>query len=173
MIEFVIFLQVVTIIGGPLLILHVNKRVGAYASEVGKITAITNKIDAVVEQQKKITKATEEAKAEIGHSSWSKKEAITTRCKKLEEYLDLVFDTIESIRKCAQNAGSKDASPFHVLPMTTISKLTTLQLLYFPELEENNRQLTSLIKQFESIYGDFLIEKIDRSQFEKDTLAGC
>ena len=70
MIELIIFFQVVIVVGGPLFLLHISKRIGSYACEIGKITALSDKIDDIVEQQKRITQATEETKAEVNHLAW-------------------------------------------------------------------------------------------------------
>lgn len=155
MIEIIFIIQVIIVIGGPLFLLYINKRLGGYASEVGKITAISKKINEVVEQQEKITKVTEETKADIAHLAWKQKESLTIKRHKLEKYLEKVFEAVELTRDMATDPKGK------VLPITLIAKLTTLQKLYLPELEAENRKFTDVLNEYESILYEYSLNKID------------
>ncbi|MDH3354088.1 MAG: hypothetical protein OEL79_02600, partial [Chromatiales bacterium] len=126
MIEFIVILQVIIVIGGPLFLIHINKRVGSYASEVGKITAMSKKIDDVVEQQKQITKATEETKSDIFHLAWNKKEAQTIKRSKLEMYLEEIFETLDIMYKNVEKAHASDEAEAEKFSVTLIPKLTTI-----------------------------------------------
>ena len=168
MIEIIIFLQVVIVVGGPFFLTHINKRVGSYATEVGKITALNKKIDEVIEQQKQITKATEETKAEIAHLAWNKKESQIIKRKKLEEYLKVVFEVMEIMRNCAAKTYGTEKIEIDPLPVTTIAKLTTIQMLYLPELEESNNKLADIISEYEEIFNVYAIGKMDIVEFDKN-----
>lgn len=170
MIEFIVFLQVVIVIGAPLFFIHINKRVGSYASEVGKITALSSKIEDIVEQQKQITKATEETKANISHLAWSKRESQTIKRSKLEKYLEEIFRILDTMRNNVEKANKSENLEIEYLPITLIAKLTTIQMLYLPELEEENKAFTSLIDKFDSVYGEFTSKNIDIHEFEKKML---
>lgn len=170
MIEIIIFLQVVIVIGGPIFLIHINKRVGSYASEVGKITAINKKIDDVVAQQKKITEATEQAKSEIAHLAWNKKEAQTVKRQKLEEYIEMVFKTLEVMPKSEEKTSEAGKVEMEPLPFMLIPKLTTIQMLYLPELEVENKKFVDLIKKHEAASDDLYFEKINIEDFKLQML---
>ena len=167
MIELIIFMQVVLVIGVPLFLLHINKRVGSYASEVGKITAIGEKIDDVVEQQKQITKATENTKSNIAHLAWNKKEAQTIKRNKLENYLEEIFEAFDTVYQHVDDLSKPEMVEFKNYPVMLIPKLTTIQMLYLPELEEENKAFTDLLKKHDADYNNYVSKKIEKDEFVK------
>lgn len=164
MIEIILIIQIIIIIGGPLFLLYLNKRISSYASEVGKISAISNKIDDVVEQQERITKATEETKSGIAHLAWRQKESQIIKRNKLEEYLEKIFEAVELTREMATDPNNK------VLPMTLIARLTTLQKLYLPELDTENNKFTEILNAYESICFDFSLKRIDAKALHSESM---
>lgn len=163
MIKIILIIQIIIIIGGPLLLLYFNKRISSYASEVGKIRAISNKIDNVVEQQERITKATEETKSDIAHLAWRQKESQIIKRNKLEEYLEKIFEAVELTREIASEPDKK------VVPMTLLARLITLQKLYLPELDAENNKFTKILNDYEFICIDFSQKKIDDTTFRSET----
>ncbi|MEW8232524.1 MAG: hypothetical protein AB2745_19540 [Candidatus Thiodiazotropha endolucinida] len=164
---FILALQLFIIVGGPLFLIHIKKRVGSYASEVGKITALSKKIDDVVKQQKRITEATEETKANIAHLAWNKKEAQIIKRSKLEKYLEEIFETMDAMYINAQKAHEFEEVEIEEFPVTLGPKLSTIQMLYLPELEAENKEFINLIGNYHAIHSDLSSKKIDAEEFEK------
>ncbi|MFT6735361.1 MAG: hypothetical protein ACJAS9_003567 [Polaribacter sp.] len=163
----IIFVEVVLLIGGAFFWMHFNKRIGGFSGEIAKIEAVSKKINEVIEQQKKITKATEETKADIAHLAWNKKEAQTIKRIKLEEYIEEVFQNVEIMRTNAAKTYASGRVEIGPLPVTLIAKLSTIQMLYLPELKEENEVLSELIYNYESTFDDFSNAIINIDEFNE------
>lgn len=118
----------------------------SFGSEAGKIEALTKKLDEVSLQQALLTRVTETVKNDIEHQAWMRKESISLKTRKLEEFI-IEFIQDQDVRHQHRDmvvAGNRD-----VLDQSSNLKLKMLRYLYLPELKDQH-------EQYEKLYTEFL-----------------
>ena len=118
----------------------------SFGSEAGKIEALTEKLGKVSAQQEQLTRITETVKNDIEHQAWMRKESISLKTRKLEEFItEYIKD--QDVRH--QHRDLVIANNRGVLDQSSNLKLKMLRYLYLPELKCEH-------EQYERAYTDFL-----------------
>lgn len=157
----IIFVESILLVGGAFFWLYFNKRIGSFSSEVSKIEVMSKKLNEIVDQQKSLARAIEEEKLDVAHSAWSKKEILTMKKEKIEEYMKEAFWTIDFINKNVIRVFDNGEDKFSHLPVTTIPKLMTVQMLYIPEIKEESERFTQKIEDCETALTNYMNKNID------------
>lgn len=159
-----VLINATVFVGGAFFWKHFNSRISKFSGEVAKIEAVSKKIDEVVDQQKKLTRATEEVKSDIAHMAWNKKEFQTIKREKLELYLEQVSERSDEL--ASMTALARQGESIGFIPLTQVTRINSLQLLYLPELKNENNKFTNLLKKIQSASRALVSEVLDRQAFD-------
>ncbi|WP_375279128.1 hypothetical protein [Alteromonas australica] len=117
----------------------------SFGSEYGKIEALTNKLSEVSKQQETLTKITETVKHDIEHKSWTLKEEISLKPKKLEEFV-IEYMKDQDNRHLHRDRVFNDQH--ERLDQSTHIRLKMLIYLYLPELQSEYTRYERAYRQF-------------------------
>lgn len=109
--------------------------ISSYAKKRGERLATKADIDEIKKELAATTEITEKIKNDIVHQVWHKQQIETIKRNKLEEYLQHIYVSQESLSRDMNNKYFKTNEPVDTYAM---SKATMLQKLYFPELREEH-----------------------------------
>lgn len=100
-----------------------------YTTKVAELDALQENMQKVLDQLEQTTTLTKRIEKQIDHEDWTAREWKTVRRLKLEEMLDLVDGIIYWASELSTHAKEEQLN-------TSIFKIHSLGLLYFPELED-------------------------------------
>jgi len=107
-----------------------------YGAEAGKIDANTQKLDKILVQLAQSVEISESIKRDIEHGAWRDRELELLKREKLEQYLLNYYEAIENLTSKMRGSLFYDETPYD---KSCDAKLSMLQKLYLPELDEEHR----------------------------------
>lgn len=134
----------------------------SYGAEVGKIDANTLKLDEIQSQLAQSVEISESIKRDIEHGAWRERELELLKREKLEQYLINYYEAIENLTRKMKENFFYDETPYD---KTCEAKLSMLQKLYLPELDEEHRAYLVVSAKF----GEWIVAGLKEQQ-EKEEL---
>lgn len=135
--------------------------ISSYAKKRGERLATKADIDEIKKELAATTEITEKIKNDIVHQVWHKQQIETIKRNKLEEYLQHIYVSQESLSADMSNKYFKTNEPVDTYAM---SKATMLQKLYFPELREEHSVYLKAHAEFHMWVAKGLKELITRKE---------
>lgn len=135
--------------------------ISSYAKKRGERLATKADIDEIKKELAVTTEITEKIKNDIVHQVWHKQQIETIKRNKLEEYLQHIYVSQESLSADMNNTYFKTNEPVDTYAM---SKATMLQKLYFPELTEEHSVCLKAHTEFHMWFAEGLKELITQKQ---------
>ena len=123
----------------------------SYGSEVGKIDANTHKLKEIQRQLSESVEISESIKKDISHSAWRERELELLKREKLEQYLLNYYEAVENFSRKMNESFFDDDTPYD---KTHEAKISMLQKLYLPELDEVHRKYLIVSAAF----GNWIVE---------------
>jgi hypothetical protein len=124
---------------------------GAYIKKGAEIQSMSDNIQELANQQKRITEATEQVKQDIEHQVWRRKELELVRRQKMEEFASLCLAlpqqlTDEYIKRVHDVNADYDRHSF--------KKFMLIQRLYLPSFASNIVELIKLHERYDNLITD-------------------
>lgn len=135
--------------------------INSYAKKRGERLATKADIDEIKKELASTTEITEKIKNDIVHQVWRKQQIETIKRSKLEEYLQHIYISQESLSVDMNNKYFKTNESIDTYAM---SKATMLQKLYFPELKEEHSACLKAHAEFQRWIAEGLRELITKQQ---------
>ena len=147
--EIILAILTIAIIAGGYSIKRLSDTVKAYSksygTQIGKIDATTHKLAEIQDQLAQSVKISESIKSDIEHGAWRQKELELLKREKLEQYLLYYYEAIENLSKKMRQAYFYDQTPYD---KSCEAKLSMLQNLYLPELDEEHHSFLVMSVNF-------------------------
>ena len=121
----------------------------SFGKEVGKLDATKVRLDEIHEQLAQSVKISESIKSDIQHGAWRVREIELLKREKLEQYLLHLYQVEEELTIKMRNRYFYENEDFDELAQ---SRLSMIQELYFPELEEVHLKFISATTEFSDWY---------------------
>lgn len=135
--EIVLIILTIAILCGAYALKRLHESVKSYSKgfgqEVGKIDATTHKLDEIQAQLAQTVEITESIKTDIEHGSWREKELELLKRQKLEAYLMCYYTEKDNLTHKMREAYFDTKTEYD---READSKLSMLEILYLPELNE-------------------------------------
>ncbi|EIT7127077.1 hypothetical protein L2726_004712 [Vibrio parahaemolyticus] len=135
----------------------------SYGNEIGKIDANTHKLKEIQLQLSQSVEISESIKKEISHSAWRDRELELLKREKLEQYLLNYYEAVENLSRNMKEAFFCDETPYD---KTHEAKISMLQKLYLPELDQVHREYLTVSANF----GNWIVE--GRKEILENKIAG-
>ena len=130
-----------------------------YGAEAGKIDANTRKLEEIQSQLAQSVEISESIKRDIEHGAWRARELELLKREKLEQYLLNHYEAIENLTRKMKESFFYDETPYD---KTCEAKLSMLQMLYLPELDEEHREYLIVSAKFGEWIGAGLQELLEK-----------
>lgn len=124
-----------------------------FSETTADIEARFSQLDKIVDEQKLLTKATEEIKIELSHADWSRKEYLTLKRTKLEDLVLAIEAVAFDLRKICNSLLNLEVE-FEPADYPFASKVQMLASLYFPEVTDKS-------DEFQAAYSTLVISVVD------------
>lgn len=131
----------------------------SYGAEAGKIDANTHKLDEIQRQLAQSVEISESIRSDIEHGAWRERELELLKREKLEQYLLNYYDAVENLTRKMREAFFYDETPYD---KSCEAKLSMLQKLYLPELDEEHRAYLLVSAKFGEWMSAGLTEQLNK-----------
>lgn len=159
--QFYVLIILLSLVGS-----YIGNFINSYAKKRGENLATKADIDEIKKQLASTTEITEKIKNDIEHQVWRKQQIETIKRNKLEEYLQNIYVSQESLSKDMKNQYFKTNE---VIDIYAMSKATMLQKLYFPELKEEHSSCLKAHAKFNTWFAEGLKELIEKQKNGENT----
>jgi len=161
--EIILTILIIAVVAGGYAIKRLNDSVKSYSkgygAEAGKIDANTKKLDEIQSQLAQSVEISESIKRDIEHGAWRDRELELLKREKLEQYLLNYYEAIENLSRKMRENFFYDETPYD---KSCEAKLSMLQKLYLPELDQEHREYLIVSANFGEWIGDGLKELVEK-----------